>query len=377
MTKPETIAAKAADAIDERTGAVVPAIQLATTYARDERYGMRAGLLYTRDDNPTPRHAEGVVAALEGAADARVFASGMATVAAMVRAVVRPGDRVVASARCYFGVRDWLARFGARWGVDVAFVDTTDAAAIARACDGARLLWIETPANPTWEVADIAACADLAHRAGALLAVDATALTPVHCRPLALGADLVMHSATKFLNGHSDVLAGVVAYAGARAEAVWPDICRIRHDEGACVGPLEAYLLLRGLRTLFARVERSSATALALARRLEAVDPARVTVRYPGLPSHPQHAIAARQMERGFGSMLSIQTGGGAARALAVVSRLRVWVPATSLGGVESLVEHRASVEGPDTPTPPDLLRLSVGLEHEDDLYEDLAAALS
>ena len=371
--KPETIVAKAADAIDEPTGAVVPPIHLATTYARDGAYAMRAGLLYGRDDNPTPRAAERVIAALEGAAAARVFASGMAAIASTIRAIVRPGDRVVASRRCYFGVRDWLVRFGARWGVAVELVDATDLGAIERASAGARLVWIESPANPTWEVADLSACAELAHRAGALLAVDSTAATPVHVRPLALGADLVVHAATKFLNGHSDVLAGVVACA--RDDEVWQEIARARHDEGACVGPVEAYLLLRGLRTLFARVERSSATALALARRLEAVRG--VTVRYPGLASHPQHAIAARQWQRGFGSMLSIHTGGGAERALAVVKKLRVWVPATSLGGVESLVEHRFTVETAGTDTPPDLLRLSVGLEHEDDLFDDLASALA
>ena len=222
------------------------------------------------------------------------------------------------------------------------------------------------------DVTDIAAVAELAHRAGALLAVDSTCATPVHSQPLALGADLVMHAATKYLGGHSDVLAGVLVTA--RRDERWAEIAELRHDEGACLGPFEAYLLLRGLRTLFARVERSSRTAQHLAEQLAGRG---VAVRYPGLPSHPQHAIAARQMQRGFGSMLSIQTGGGAERALAVIQRLRVWVPATSLGGVESLIEHRYTVEGPTTPTPPDLLRLSVGLEHEADLLDDLVAALS
>lgn len=373
MTRPETIAAKAIDAIDAATGAVVPPIHLATTYARDDAYALR-GALYSRDDNPTPRHAERVIAALEGAADARVFASGMAAVAATIRALVRPGDRVVASRRCYFGVRDWLVRFGERWGVAVELVDATDHDALVAAIrPGTRAVWIETPANPTWDVVDIAAVSELAHAAGALCAVDSTAATPVHTRPLALGADFVVHSATKFLNGHSDVLAGAVACA--RADDGWAEICRLRHDEGACLGPVEASLLLRGLRTLFVRVERASATALALAHRLAALPG--VTVRYPGLPSHPQHAIAARQMERGFGGMLSIQLGGSAEAALAAIGKLRVWVPATSLGGVESLVEHRYTVEGAAAGTPPDLLRLSVGLEHVDDLYDDLAAAIA
>jgi cystathionine gamma-synthase len=213
----------------------------------------------------------------------------------------------------------------------------------------------------------------LAHRAGALVAVDSTCATPVHTRPLAFGADLVVHAATKYLNGHSDVLAGAVVCA--RSDETWAALAAIRRDEGACLGPVEAWLLLRGMRTLYPRVERSSATALALANRLEAVPGVRV--RYPGLTSHPHHAIAARQMERGFGGMLSIQVGGGAEAALGVIRRLAVWLPATSLGGVESLVEHRYTVEGPGTPSPPDLLRLSVGLEHVDDLYDDLAHALA
>jgi cystathionine gamma-synthase len=287
--------------------------------------------------------------------------------------VLQPGDHVISPRVAYFALRSWLGRFCARWGVHHDVVDTTDAAAVRRALrPTTRLVWIETPANPTWEITDIAAIAELAHAAGALVAVDSTCATPVHTRPIALGADLVMHAATKYLAGHSDVLAG--ALVTARSDAAWEQIAGIRHDEGACLGPFDAYLLLRGMRTLFARVERASRTAQYLANELTARG---IAVRYPGLASHPHHAIAIRQMQRGFGGMLSIQVGGGAARALEVVKRLRVWVPATSLGGVESLVEHRHSVEGPDTPTPPDLLRLSVGLEHEADLLDDLVAALS
>jgi cystathionine gamma-synthase len=193
----------------------------------------------------------------------------------------------------------------------------------------------------------------------------------VHTQPLALGADIVMHSATKFLGGHSDVLAGMLVTA--RVDEPWSRIAELRHDEGAVLAPLEAYLLLRGMRTLFARVERSSQTAHALAERLAGLG---VGVLYPGLASHSGHAIAAKQMTRGFGSMLSIRVGGDAERAIEVIRRLRVWVPATSLGGVESLIEHRYTVEGPDTPAPPDLLRLAVGLEHVDDLFDDLREAL-
>lgn len=369
--KPETLAAQALHTVDEATGAVVPPIHLATTYARDASYALR-GPGYTRDENPTPVIGERMLAALEGGAAAASFASGMAAATAAIRAICRPGDHVISPRVGYYTLRAWLDRFCARWGVTHQAVDTTDLAAVRHALRPAtRLVWIEAVANPTWEVTDIAAVAELAHGAGALLAVDSTCATPVHTQPLALGADLVMHAATKYLAGHSDVLAG--ALVTPRTDDVWAQILALRHDEGACIGPFEAYLLSRGMRTLFVRVERASRTAQYLAEQLSARG---VTVRYPGLPSHAQHAVAVRQMQRGFGAMLSIQVGGGAERALEVIKRLRVWIPATSLGGVESLVEHRYTVEGPTTPTPPDLVRLSVGLEHEDDLLDDLLAAL-
>jgi cystathionine gamma-synthase len=370
--RPETLAAQALHTLDEATGAVIPPIHLATTYARDASYATR-GQTYGRDENPTPVVAERVLAALDGGAAALTFASGMAAATAAIRAVLRPGDHVIGPRVGYFTVRAWLERFCARWGVAHEAVDTSDLAAVRRALrPNTRLVWTEALANPTWEVTDIAGIAELAHGAGALLAVDATCATPVHMRPIALGADLVMHAATKYLAGHSDVLAG--ALITARDDAAWAEIRQLRLEEGACLGPFEAFLLTRGMRTLFARVERASRTARYLAEQLEARG---VKVRYPGLRSHPHHSVAVRQMQRGFGAMLSIQVGGGADRALDVIKRLRVWIPATSLGGVESLVEHRYTVEGPTTPTPPDLLRLSVGLEHEDDLLGDLVAALA
>ena len=369
--KPETLAAQALHAIERETGQIVPPVPFSTTYARDDQYRIRAGAMYTRDENPIYPAVERVLAALEGGTGALVFPSGMAAATAAIRACLKPGDHLIAPRVGYFAVRRWIARFCAKWGVAVDTVDTTDVDAVRAALrPTTRLVWFETPANPTWDVTDIAAIAEVAHAAGALVAVDSTCATPVHTRPLALGADLVMHSATKYLGGHSDVLAG--ALVTPREDATWAEVKYLRAEEGACLGPMEAWLLLRGMRTLFARVERQSRTAMALAQRLSSL----AHVIYPGLPSHPQHAVAARQMTGGFGGMLSIRTGGGAERALAVVKKLRVWVPATSLGGVESLVEHRASVEGPDTPTPQDLLRLSVGLEHEDDLFDDLAGAL-
>ncbi|NVB83007.1 MAG: PLP-dependent transferase [Kofleriaceae bacterium] len=369
--RPETLAAKAIDAIDDATGAIVPPIHLATTYARDADYKLIGDRDYTRDKNPTPVAAEELLAALERGAKAAVFSSGMAAATAVFRSVCKPGDHIVAPRVGYYALRGWLERWAAKWRVDVDLVDMTDLAAVRAAMrPTTRLVWIETPANPTWDVTDIAAVAAIAHGNGALVAVDSTCATPVHTRPLELGADLVMHSATKYLAGHSDVLAGAVVTRNV--DDTWREIMTTRATEGAVLGPVDAWLLLRGMRTLFVRVERQSRTALSLASRLAALPG--VTVCYPGLPYHPQHAVAARQMTGGFGGMMSVRL---AKDPLEVVKKLRVWLPATSLGGVESLVEHRASVEGPASPTPRDLLRLSVGLEHEDDLFADFAEAVS
>ncbi len=369
--RPETLAAKAIDAVDEATGAIVPPIHLATTYARDAEYQLVANRDYTRDKNPTPVPAEALLAALEGGAAAAVFSSGMAAATAVFRSLCKPGDHVIAPKVGYYALRGWLERWAAKWHVELDVVDMTQPDAVRAALrPTTRLVWIETPANPTWDVTDIAAIAELAHERGALVAVDSTCATPVHTRPLELGADLVMHSATKYLAGHSDVLAG--ALVTRTVDAAWAEIAATRASEGAVIGPVEAWLLLRGMRTLFVRVERQSRTALSLASRFATLPG--VTVCYPGLRGHPQHEVAARQMTAGFGGMLSVRV---AKDPLEVVKKLRVWLPATSLGGVESLVEHRASVEGPASPTPKDLLRLSVGLEHEDDLYADFAAAVS
>jgi len=367
--KPETLAAKGGYTHDPETGAIVPPIHLATTYARDAAsYQLVDGRDYTRDKNPTVLSAERVLAELEGGAAALVNASGMAAATSVFRAWLRPGQHAIVPRTGYFALRNWIAAWSTAWGVAIDVVDTTDLAAVAAALrPTTKLVWIETPANPTWDVTDIAAVASLAHRAGARLAVDSTCATPVHTRPLALGADLVMHSATKYLAGHSDVLAG--ALVTAKRDDAWAALEYIRHVEGACLGPVEAWLLQRGMRTLFARVERQSRTAHSLAHRLIARG---VAVDYPGVPTHPQHAVAVRQMQNGFGGMLSIRVP----KPLELVAKLRVWTPATSLGGVESLVEHRHTVEGPASPTPPDLLRLSVGLEHEDDLFDDLVNAL-
>jgi cystathionine gamma-synthase len=374
---PATIAARVGLPDEPVTGALVPPIHLATTYARDEAYALIGGRDYTRDRNPTVEPVERALAALEGGADAVVLASGMAAATAVFRATCRPGDHVVVPEVGYYALRGWATRFGAELGIAVSVVDATSPDAIAAALrpGATKILWLESPANPTWAVTDVVAAAAAGHAAGALVCVDSTCATPVHTRPIELGADLVMHSATKYLSGHGDVLAGALIASAATADGpAWQAIRRHRHDDGACLGPFEAWLLARGLRTLFLRVERQSATALALATRLAADG---VDVLYPGLPAHPQHVLAARQMHGGFGGMLSIRTGGGAARALAVCGRLRLITRATSLGGAETLIEHRATVEGPATPSPPDLLRLSIGLEDEADLYADLARALA
>jgi cystathionine gamma-synthase len=288
---------------------------------------------------------------------------------------LKPGDHVIAPKIMYWGLRHWLLTFAIPWGLAVDLVDTSDLAAIAAAIRPGKtqLIWLETPANPTWAIADIAAVSELAHKAGARLAVDGTAATPVLTRPLALGADLVMHSATKYLNGHTDLVAG--ALVTARPDDLWTRISQLRHDMGAILGPFEAWLLLRGMRTLFLRVERASATALFLAEKL-GKNTNVAAVLYPGLPDHPGHAIALRQMQGGFGGMLSIRVKGGEAAAIATAANVKIWQRATSLGGIESLIEHRASIEGPDSPVPPDLLRLSTGIEHPQDLLADLEQAL-
>ena len=370
-----SLAAQAMGRIDPLTRAVVPPIHVTTTYVRDPDNAYSSGSSYGRPDNATVQDAEAVIAALEGAeAGALLFSSGMAAATAVFQAL-DPGDHVVAPKVMYWGLRNWLSTAAIRWGLVVEFVamDEPDALKTAIRPGETKLIWAETPANPLWTITDLAAAADLAHAAGARLVVDSTAASPIHTRPLALGADIVMHSATKILNGHSDVIAGVLA--GAASDPFWQRIVQVRAAQGGILGPFEAYLLLRGLRTLHVRAAAQAASAAALARCL-AAHPHVAGVLYPGLPDHPGHTIAARQMEGGFGFMLSIRVAGGESAAVGTAAAVELWKRATSLGGVESLIEHRASVEGPGTPCPPDLLRLSVGLEDPDDLFGDLDRAL-
>jgi cystathionine gamma-synthase len=368
-----TLAAQGVTVPDAPAGDVIPPIHVSTTYLRDEAYRFVGGYNYTRIDSPAYAGPEALLAALEGGEAALLFGSGLAA-ASTVFMALRPGDHVVVPEVMYYGLQQWLRLHAAPWGLDVQFVDATRAEAVADAVQPGRtkLVWLETPSNPMWGLSDIAAIAELAHRAGAKLAVDSTVGAAVITHPIALGADIVMHSATKYLNGHSDVLAGALV-ASVRDE-LWERICFLRTQGGAVLGPIEAWLLMRGMRTLPLRVERACRSAQAITERF-AGDPRIEAVLYPGLPSHPGHDIAVRQMKGGFGGMLSLRVKGGAEAALAVAARVQLWKRATSLGGVESLIEHRASVEV-GTTTPADLLRLSVGVEDPGDLIADLDQAL-
>lgn len=372
---PATLAAQALGWIDEPTCAVVLPLHTATTYIRDPDNQYRSGYSYTRDTNPTYTQVETLLATLDRGSAAAVFASGMAAATAVFQAL-KPGDHVLAPRVMYWGLRRWLETYARTWGLEVEFFANNDLDDLkARLRPGqTTLVWLETPANPLWDVTDIRAVADLAHAAGARVAVDSTAATPVLSQPLTLGADIVMHSATKYLNGHSDVLAG--ALVTAQADDFWARLLFIRKDGGAMLGPFETWLLLRGMRTLYVRVQRICASAQWLAEELDRT-PGISAVLYPGLPSHPGHAIAARQMSGGFGGMLSMRVAGGTEAAIAVAAKVKLWKRATSLGGVESLIEHRASVEGPASPVPGDLLRLSVGIEDPADLLADLRQALA
>ena len=376
--KPESIAAQALGWVDETTRAITPAIHVSSTYLRDPDNQYRSGRVYARADNPAFDQAEAVLAELEQGAQAALFASGMAAATAVFQAL-DPGDHVLAPKVMYWSLRNWLMNFATRWGLQVELIDMTDPAAVQAAVrpGQTKLVWIETPANPLWTVTDIAATAAIAHAAGALVAVDSTVSSPVLTRPLTLGADLVMHAGTKYLNGHSDLVAG--ALVTREDNDFWRRIKAVRAQIGGTLGSFEAWLLLRGMRTLYLRVRAASQSALAIARHFDG-HPDVEAVLYPGLTAASGHAVAARQMDGGFGGMLSLRVkagpAGGEAAAIATAAHVQLWKRATSLGGTESLIEHRASVEGAGTPAPPDLLRLSVGIEATGDLIDDLEQAL-
>jgi cystathionine gamma-synthase len=370
----ETLAVHAGRAVEPGTGAVTPSIVPSTTFERAEDGSFLSGLIYSRNANPNRNALEQALAALEGGAVAIAFSSGNAASSAVFGAL-SPGDHVVASSETYHGTRAVLTGALARWGLHADFADMGDPANVAAAMrPNTTLVWCETPSNPRLRIADIAAIAEIAHPRGALLACDNTFATPVLQRPLALGADVVMHSTTKYIGGHSDVLGGCVVL---REDSDF--VQRVRGYQvfgGAAPSPFDCWLLLRSIPTLPYRVRAHSQNALRVAEFL-AAHPRVERVHYPGLAAHPNHAVAARQMQDGFGGMLSFEVAGGEAAAMAVAARVKVFTRATSLGGVESLIEHRASVEGPNTATPHTLLRASIGLEHADDLIEDLWQALS
>lgn len=368
--RPETLAAQALGRHDAASGGVVPALHPASTFL----VGGPDGRTYARADNPSFEAPEALLTALEGGAASLLFSSGMAAASA-VFLTLEPGAHVVAPRVMYWGLRNWLMAEAPRRGVEVELVEAGSLTALKAAMRPGKtaLVWIETPANPLWTVTDIAAAAEIAHGAGARLGVDSTTATPVLTRPLELGADIVMHSATKYLNGHSDLVAG--ALVTREADEAWSRIVAWRSGQGAILGTFEAWLLLRGMRTLPLRVAAASRNAMAVAEAMQAHD-AVSDVLYPGLSAFAGHDVAARQMRGGFGGMLSIRLKGGREAALAAASATQFWKQATSLGGVESLIEHRASTEGPASPVPDDLLRLSVGIEAAEDLIADLGEAL-
>ncbi len=368
----ETLAVHAGHEVDPATGAVTPPINLSTTFQREADGSYRAGFLYSRYANPNRVALERCLAELEGGAIAATFASGSAATMTLIQTLTA-GAHVILPDDAYFGTIKLARDVFGPWGLEMSLVDMTDLGAVQRAMrPNTRLIWLETPSNPLLRVCDIGAIADIAHAGGATCAVDNTWGTPVLQRPLELGADISMHATTKYLGGHSDVLGGALIF---KSEGdVSQRVLAIQLSGGAVPSPFECWLTMRGIRTLPLRVHSQSASAAKLAECLEQ-HPRVERVHYPGLTSHAGHAVARKQMS-GFGGMFSVQAGTNREQSIAIASRLKLFTQATSLGGTESLVEHRASVEGPGTRAPENLLRVSVGLEHVDDLIEDFTQAL-
>jgi cystathionine gamma-synthase len=371
----ETAAIHAGRAVDPATGAVTLPIHLSTTFERAPDGTYPHDFVYSRNDNPNRRALETCLAALEGGVQAVAFASGMAAITAVIESLPRERPaRIVLPDDMYYGIRTLFAATDAGARFEVVTVDMTDLDAVAHAVTSAPtgIVWIETPSNPLVHVTDIVALTRIAHDAGAIVAVDNTWATPVLQRPLALGADVSVHAVTKYIGGHSDVMLGAVVVADE--SPLLTNLLAWQKYKGAVPSPFECWLALRGIESIVPRMHLHCTNALAVAHFL-AEHPRVEAVHYPGLPSDPGHAIAARQMSA-FGGMLSFDLAGGADAAMAVAAKVRIIIRATSLGGTHSLIEHRASIEGPTTMAPPNLLRLSVGLEHVDDITEDLAQAL-
>jgi len=368
----ETIAVHAGAEIDSTTGALAPPLHLSTTFEHGPAGQPTHQFLYIREKNPTQSRLEAALRDLEGGAAALVFSSGMAAAAALLQTLA-PGTHIVFSDDIYVDVRNLVRDFLPAWRIETTTADLRDPQSLRAAIrPNTRLVWIETPSNPLMKVLDIGALADVAHQTSAQLVVDNTFASPVLQRPLAIGADVVLHSTTKYCGGHSDVQGGCLV---VKDRELLHKLFHVRDILGAVASPFNSWLILRGLRSLPCRMERHSANALAVATALAAS--ARVeAVYYPGLSTHAGHEVARRQMNH-FGGMLSFLVRGTREDALRVASRVKLFVNATSLGGVESLVEHRASSEGKTSNAPGNLLRLSIGLEHPADLIEDLLQALS
>ena len=372
--KKETQAIHATNLVDETAGAIATPIFLTTTFARDADGSYPKGHMYSRNSNPNRDALEKGLAVLEGGAKAFAFASGLAAVSAVFQCM-KSGDHVLMPAVGYYASMKLAEEIMGPWGLQMSQVNMENLEAIKAAIKpNTKLIWVETPANPLLGISDIQAICTLAHSHGIFVGVDNTIATPILQNPISLGADIVMHATTKYIGGHSDVLGGAIIM---KEENDWSArIKRVQILMGATQNPLDCYLLARGLKTLPLRMREHSASALALAQKLEE-HKAIEKVHYPGLVSHPQHELAKRQMPNGFSGMISIQIKGDEANARRVASKLTLFQQATSLGGVESLAEHRKSIEGPDSKTPGNLVRLSIGLEHVDDLWEDLNQALS
>ena len=371
--KIETLAVHAGRHNDPATGAVAQPIYLTTTFEREADGSYPRGFEYSRESNPNRSALEQCLSALEGGQESLAFASGLAVITACIHAM-EPGDHVLASDDVYYGMRMVAGKVFDKWPVETTYVDMYDLDAVRAAMrPTTRLVWLETPSNPLMKVIDLAAITEIAHAAKAICVCDNTFATPVLQRPLDHGADLVMHSTTKYINGHSDVIGG--ALITRHGNYVFERARIFQQTGGAVPSPFDCWLTMRGIETLPLRVRAQSASALALARFL-AAHPKVETVHYPGLETHPSHALATRQMSA-FGGMLSVQVSGEKPEAMAVAARMRLFIRATSLGGTHSQIEHRASVEGRNSKTPQNLLRVSVGLEHIDDLIADFDQALT
>ncbi|QJW89607.1 aminotransferase class V-fold PLP-dependent enzyme [Spirosoma taeanense] len=368
----DTLALRATHQTDPTTGAVVPPIHLSTTFARNEANELPADYLYTRTSNPTREALEQALAKLEGGAVGMAFSSGQAATMTLFQAL-RPGDHVLLATQAYYGTPALLEQVFHPWGLTYSRVDMSDLDAVQSSIhENTRMVWCETPSNPMLTITDLLTVSRLAHDADAICVCDNTWATPVLQRPLDLNCDVVMHSTTKYFSGHSDVLGGALIFK--RNNAFTERVRSLQGHLGAVPSPFDCWLVSRGIKTLGVRMRAQMATAQAVAEFLDG-HPAVEQVHYPGLPNHPDRALIHQQMN-GPGAMLSVQVRGGANEAIRFIGKLRLFTRATSLGGVESLIEHRASVEGHNSTTPQNLLRVSIGLEHAEDLIADLAQAL-